>query len=536
MAFLGQNISVGKKVLDIIKINKKGSKKLKLLDYKAGDVFFPTEEKDSQINQKNLCHNKKSSKNNQKNNKYERHFLLKSTVLFLGIIILASMPCLALVYQKAYAGTVMTNASLFGENLHGKNPEEIKDLIDKNIENYKITIVSGDFVKIYSLEDLEVKNNAVEVVKRAISFGRSGHVIKDNFVALKELLNYYLFRSNGLNLDINFEIDEKVIDQEIANIVGGFSKTDNIVITAFDSIAHAPNLGEEFYAGLFTFQLSKSLNQMGVVVNEDSIFSEEFLNKVKAIVNRSISIKGDGKKFGIQTNEIARMLSFDVDLNPYLDEKKVREYISSDIEPFFNMPVTNKKVRVENQAVEVEETPGKSGLAVDKELLKNSLIDAIVNDKSTVAVKMKVVDPGVDKSYVIVPNWEKKIDVNLTAQTMIAYEKMSDGNYQEVGSWKVTTGKNSTPTPIGTSYVMDKTPVTRMTGGVWGVDYYNLPNVHWVTYFRAGGYAIHEAYWRSSFGGGDYVWSGSRGCVNSSISVAKFIYDWAPLGTPVVVY
>jgi len=59
---------------------------------------------------------------------------------------------------------------------------------------------------------------------------------------------------------------------------------------------------------------------------------------------------------------------------------------------------------------------------------------------------------------------------------------------------------------------------------------YEAPDVPWVTYFYRG-YALHGAPWRSSFG-----YSGSHGCVNLPVSVAKQVYDFAPLGTPVVVH
>ena len=56
-------------------------------------------------------------------------------------------------------------------------------------------------------------------------------------------------------------------------------------------------------------------------------------------------------------------------------------------------------------------------------------------------------------------------------------------------------------------------------------------DVPWVTYFT-GSYALHGAPWRNSFG-----WSGeggSHGCVNMPVSEAKWVYDWAPVGTTVV--
>ena len=60
---------------------------------------------------------------------------------------------------------------------------------------------------------------------------------------------------------------------------------------------------------------------------------------------------------------------------------------------------------------------------------------------------------------------------------------------------------------------------------------YETPDVPWVTYFH-GGYALHGAYWRSTFGHGGP--GGSHGCVNMPIPAAKWFYDWAGIGTTVV--
>ena len=57
---------------------------------------------------------------------------------------------------------------------------------------------------------------------------------------------------------------------------------------------------------------------------------------------------------------------------------------------------------------------------------------------------------------------------------------------------------------------------------------YETPNVPWSTFFHEG-FALHGAPWRSSFG-----YSASHGCVNLPVGVAKWVYDFAPIGTPVV--
>lgn len=50
------------------------------------------------------------------------------------------------------------------------------------------------------------------------------------------------------------------------------------------------------------------------------------------------------------------------------------------------------------------------------------------------------------------------------------------------------------------------------------------------------GIGMHDAKWRSSFGGAIYKTSGSHGCINLPPSVAKTIFDNISAGTPVICY
>ena len=47
---------------------------------------------------------------------------------------------------------------------------------------------------------------------------------------------------------------------------------------------------------------------------------------------------------------------------------------------------------------------------------------------------------------------------------------------------------------------------------------------------------LHDASWRSSFGGQIYRTNGSHGCVNLPPSAAKAIFSYVSKGTPVVCY
>ena len=58
---------------------------------------------------------------------------------------------------------------------------------------------------------------------------------------------------------------------------------------------------------------------------------------------------------------------------------------------------------------------------------------------------------------------------------------------------------------------------------------YYLPAVPHTMYFY-GGYAIHGAYWHNNFGR-----PMSHGCVNMRLADAAALFNWAPVGTKVVV-
>ena len=121
----------------------------------------------------------------------------------------------------------------------------------------------------------------------------------------------------------------------------------------------------------------------------------------------------------------------------------------------------------------------------------------------------------------------KRIVVDRGDQMLTAYD--GDTVFMET---PISTGLELTPTPRGTFSVFKKTPSRYMQGPIPGVstDAYDLPGVPWNLYFTHEGAVIHGAYWHDSFGD-PY----SHGCVNLPPEKAKELYNWAELGTVIVV-
>jgi len=118
----------------------------------------------------------------------------------------------------------------------------------------------------------------------------------------------------------------------------------------------------------------------------------------------------------------------------------------------------------------------------------------------------------------------KEIDVSLREQRLTLLE---DG--VPVWSAPVATGVRGAETPPGRYEVQYKMPVARFRGVNPDGSRYDIPDVHWVLAFW-GDYTIHGAYWRTTFGR-----PGSNGCISLTDANAKHVYDWADVGTPVIV-
>jgi len=147
-----------------------------------------------------------------------------------------------------------------------------------------------------------------------------------------------------------------------------------------------------------------------------------------------------------------------------------------------------------------------------------------IHNPQLIYVGQRLLIPSIGPSPGSAPGAHKWIDINLTTQTLVAYE-----GDQPVLTTLVSTGKAGTPTPTGRFRIGEKYRYRDMAGGV-GAYRYHYRNVPHVMFFH-GAYSLHGTYWHSNFGH-----PMSHGCVNMSLGDAAWLYNWAPLGTLVVIH
>ena len=113
------------------------------------------------------------------------------------------------------------------------------------------------------------------------------------------------------------------------------------------------------------------------------------------------------------------------------------------------------------------------------------------------------------------------VAIDLFEQSLVAYE-----DDQPVYATLISTGLPGTETNEGLFTVWARLARDAMTGSTGAPNAYALQSVPWVLYFD-GSISLHGTYWHNFFG-----YRRSRGCVNLSISDARWVFDWMNAAPP----
>lgn len=126
----------------------------------------------------------------------------------------------------------------------------------------------------------------------------------------------------------------------------------------------------------------------------------------------------------------------------------------------------------------------------------------------------------------------KVIVISLSRQVLTAYQ---DGN--AILTTFVATGRPQLPTPPGVYHIFARySPYKMISPWPYSSPWWYPPS--WTNFameFIGGGYFIHDAPWRSWYGPGSNLYNGTHGCVNVPYSPMATLWNWAPIGTTVVV-
>ena len=253
--------------------------------------------------------------------------------------------------------------------------------------------------------------------------------------------------------------------------------------------------------------------------SEEIIQSNDTLNRY---VSSDIIYDFDDRTQELTGKTIHKWLSVTKKFKVRVDEEKAAKYVEKLAEKYDTVGIERHFTSIIGNDVDVE--GGTYGWTIDQEAETEKLIKQIKKGKQ---VKREPEYAHYAKSRKKNDIGDTYVEVDLGSQYMWFYK---DG--KTLVSTPVVTGNTSLGrgTPTGVYYILYKTTDYTLTGENYAshVDYW-LPFTH-------SGVGIHDASWRSSYGGGIYTYDGSHGCVNTPYNAVRTIYNNIESTYPVVVH
>lgn len=433
--------------------------------------------------------------------------------------------------SQYFKNKTMPNVMVAGVSSTAKNADQIKSQIEAQKEQLNITFTSKEKQFTPKLEEIGLQVNVSGTVEDALNAKRGSGIFTK--------LAFW----KKVNVPARITVNNTLLNQYIETNLPELTKAPQDSQLQFDPKESAfvvtPQADGE---GADTELLKRELHSVGENI-EPRVLAVQLIKKRPAITEatlrplvepaneltqRKIILSGLGYSFRARPSDIATWLTptpqKDGRVKLVVDSAKIQSYVDSVSKRISNIPVDRKVVKDPNTGVEVVLQEGKPGTELaDKQILTAAITQALNTGQDTTQV-MNITTANFQT--VNMEAYEKWIEVDLSEQRTTAYERATP-----VKNFIISSGTKGHETVTGEFAIWHKNRKQTMQGGSRADgSYYSIPNVEWVSYFYKD-YALHGAWWREKFGA-----PASHGCVNMTNSDAKWVYEWAPMGTKVIVH
>lgn len=455
--------------------------------------------------------------------------------------------CAGIVYAANYSGRALPGTTVAGMPVAGMTREQVISAVNGRADATTVTLSVDGATSEASLNEAGITVEADETADTAME----GSTSLPAFVRA-------IFSARDVEPVVTVSEDSIKKFAATVNSTLTSEMKDAAVVVAEDGASFTVTPAQNGN-GVSTEDVASAVKQAGTTLTsvtqdlsvrqmEPSITTENaqaVAEKANALLETSIEISDGIDTFPAKRSDKVKWIEFlpkdDGSLdNPSISAVKVADWV--------NALAAKTDVKPENRVDNVDSAgnvltvarEGKKGLKTNNtEQITKDVVAAMTDGKAYEGLfhyddvepgsETKQVAEGTENLVYQAAEGEKWVDVSLTDDTVTAYV----GGKVAGGPFYMVPGAPATPTVVGTFHVYLKYDVQTMRGENADGTKYETEGVPWVTYF-SGGYAMHGAPWRSSFGWSGY--GGSHGCVNMPVDAAKFIYDWTDMGDTVVVH
>ncbi|MCR5666702.1 MAG: L,D-transpeptidase/peptidoglycan binding protein [Eubacterium sp.] len=449
-----------------------------------------------------------------------------SAILILIVIILAAIYVGISIYFSTH---FFPNTTVNGEEASKMTADEVDSVLRAAADNYVLTItdrdgndyelVGADFDYSYSLPD-----SSKTLLKEQSGFAWPMNLNRSHELTLDVDASYEeTAAKNAMSKLALFDTDSYIApqDAQLTETDDGWVITEEVMGTTLLDSARDKVLAA-LDEGAATLELTNDDYENPTVYSDDESL-QNTLTQISKYTDTTITytLKSSDEDLVIDGTVIKSLIKIDDDGNISIDEDAVTDYVQS-LASTYNTYGDEREFET-SLGDTITIGGGDYGWVVDKDAMKEQLLEDL-NTGGTITGEMQYSQEAtyegsdeIQDTYVEIDYTKQHLyyykEGKLIVETDIVSGNINKGNGSPDGIFKIVY-KQSPATLVGENYSSD------------------------VTYFMPFAYnvGIHDASWRSSFGGSIYKTSGSHGCINVPESAAKKIYKNIEAGTPVIAF
>lgn len=415
-------------------------------------------------------------------------------------------------------------------NIAGDTVEEVdKKLVDK-YESYNLTIKEKDNKKeVINGKDIELSyktNDEIKKLKKSQNplkwiigiFKKDNNTIEGSIEYNKDLLIEKLSKLECIN-------DTNCTDSVNASIEyseGEYRIIKEKVGTKIDRDKLQETIEKAISKGITTIDIEKEdcyVKPKYTSTSEKVIEAKDILNNyIKTSITYDFGETKETLDFGTTNVWFVWNDNFDVSV----DSEKVRQYVKCLSSNYDTVGKTRNFTTSFGNTIQV--SGGDYGSLIDVEGETESIISLLETGENHTRIPKYAKQTAINNTLDDIG--DTYVEISITRQHLWFYK-----NGSLVTEGDVVTGNVSTScgTPGGVYYLKYKQKDAVLKG-----EGYETNVTYWMPF--NGGIGIHDAWWRGYFGGQEYMYNGSHGCVNAPTYLANIIFDNIEAGTPIVCY
>ena len=446
-----------------------------------------------------------------------------------GILLVAAGGVYVGMSQK-YKTRFFPNTQINGVDASGKTAAEVQELISEGVNGYTLTIdernnqtetIAGTDIKLHA----EFDGSLEKMVAAQNPFAWLWHMKQEEYT-IGTMVTYDDAALESQIRNLSCLDPEKVVEPVNAKISEYVSGQGYSIEPEQEGTAvEAEKLTQAVTEAIENLQDHLSLEEADVykkptVLKDDASLAEQ-LDKMNKYAKMSVTYQFGDSTETLNGDQIHAWLIANADGSVSVDSSKVSEYVS-EMAKAHNTSNKAKTLKTSYGST-IQVSGGTYGWKINQAAETEALAAIIASVESTTRepeYSQKAASHGANDYG------DTYVEINLTGQHLFFYKEGKLVVESDFVSGNLAKGWG---TPAG-SYPL----AYKQKNAVLKGENYRTPVNYWMPFNN--GIGMHDAKWRSSFGGTIYKTGGSHGCINLPPSVAKTIFDNISAGTPVICY